>query len=120
MDWFHGLGVLVEAIVVGMAASWIALLFHELATNAAKYGALSNDTGRISVHWAVDNEALTFDWREEGGPPVAPVSRAGFGTRLIKRTLAAELNGSAELEFEPTGLVCRVEAPPTWTQPCNR
>ena len=93
----------------------LALATHELATNAAKYGALSNDSGRVIVRWSVDNRALTFVWREEGGPAVAPVSRTGFGTRLIKRTLAAELSGNAELVFEPTGLVCRVEAPlPAW------
>ena len=76
----------------------MALATHELATNAAKYGALSNDHGRVLVHWSVDQGMLTFVWREEGGPPVAPVSKSGFGTRLIKRTLASELQGKAELE----------------------
>ena len=94
----------------------LALATHELATNAAKYGALSNDTGRVTVNWAVQAGQLTFNWREEGGPPVDPVSRTGFGTKLIKRTLAAELKGRADLNFAPTGLVCRVEAPiPAWS-----
>ena len=93
----------------------LSLATHELATNAAKYGALSNDSGRVSIRWWMDAETLTFLWREEGGPPVSPVQRAGFGTRLIKRTLAAELRGAAELSFEPTGLVCSVKAPlPDW------
>jgi two-component sensor histidine kinase len=93
----------------------LALATHELATNAAKYGALSDDSGRVSVRWSVDGDRLSFVWREEGGPPVAPVSRTGFGTRLIKRTLAAELKGVAELDFASSGLVCRVEAPlPQW------
>ena len=96
----------------------LALATHELATNAAKYGALSNATGRVSIRWAVDADALTFVWREEGGPAVARIERSGFGTRLIKRTLAAELRGTAELDFAPTGLVCTVEAPlPTWQRP---
>jgi PAS domain S-box-containing protein len=93
----------------------VALATHELATNAAKYGALSNDTGRISVRWTTDHDKMSFVWREEGGPAVAPSARSGFGTKLIKRTLAAELKGKAELDFEPSGLVCRVEAPlPDW------
>ena len=95
----------------------LALATHELATNAAKYGALSNDTGQVSVRWAIEGDTLTFTWREEGGPAVAPLSRTGFGTKLIKRTLAAELRGKAELEFEPGGVVCRVEAPlPKWSE----
>lgn len=93
----------------------LALATHELATNAAKYGALSNDEGRVSVRWAVEADMLSFLWQEEGGPPVAAVSRTGFGTRLIKRTLAAELKGAAEMDFRPGGLVCRVRAPvPSW------
>ena len=95
----------------------LALATHELATNAAKYGALSNDNGHVSVQWAVEDGRLGFVWREEGGPTVSPVSATGFGTRLIKRTLAAELRGQVDLEFEPTGLVCRVSAPlPDWGQ----
>ena len=93
----------------------MALATHELATNAAKYGALSNEGGRVSVRWSVSTDALTFVWREEGGPAVAPVTRAGFGTKLIKRTLASELKGTAELDFQSSGLVCRVKAPlPAW------
>jgi two-component sensor histidine kinase len=95
----------------------LALATHELATNAAKYGALSNDSGRVLVRWSVSADDLTFVWREEGGPPVMPIDRTGFGTKLIKRTLAAELRGHVELDFEPSGLVCRVKAPiPEWQQ----
>jgi PAS domain S-box-containing protein len=93
----------------------LSLATHELATNASKYGALSNDSGRVSIRWTVSTDALTLVWREEGGPTVAPAAKTGFGTKLIKRTLAAELRGTAELDFEPTGLVCRVKAPlPQW------
>jgi PAS domain S-box-containing protein len=104
-----------ELMLPPSTAVALALATHELATNAAKYGALSNESGQVSVHWAVEAERLTFLWREQGGPIVGPVSRTGFGTRLIKRTLAAELKGSADLNFAATGLVCRVEAPlPVW------
>jgi two-component sensor histidine kinase len=93
----------------------LALATHELATNASKYGALSNRSGRVSVRWAVNESTLTFVWREEGGPTVSAPERAGLGTKLIKRTLAAQLRGKAELNFEPSGLVCRVESLlPNW------
>lgn len=88
----------------------LALATHELATNAAKYGALSNDTGRILISWALDADRLDFVWREEGGPPVVPTLSTGFGTKLIRRSLAAELGGTVELNFEPGGLICRVQA----------
>jgi PAS domain S-box-containing protein len=87
----------------------IALALHELATNAAKYGALSNDVGRIDVRWTVDGEKIELVWRERGGPPVSKPARSGFGTRLIKRTLATELSGRVELEFDEAGLICTVE-----------
>ena len=93
----------------------LSLATHELATNAAKYGALSNESGRVSVRWSIGKDALSFIWREEGGPTTAPPAREGFGTKLIKRTLAAELRGTAELDFQPSGLVCRLKAPlPDW------
>lgn len=102
-----------------LALAW-ALAIHELATNAVKYGALSNDTGRIEVRWRLrdvgeDGEGqprmLDLEWAENGGPPVAPPRRRGFGSRLIERSLARELNGEVVLDFEPSGLVCRVVAP---------
>ena len=95
----------------------LALATHELATNASKYGALSNDSGRVRIRWTVGQDALTFVWREEGGPQVTSPAKTGFGTKLIKRTLSAELKGTAELEFNASGLVCRVEAPlPGWRE----
>ena len=93
----------------------VAMATHELATNAVKYGALSSDAGSIDIHWSVSgaSEAAIFrlTWTEQGGPPVEAPTRKGFGTRLIERGLAAELNGSARLEFTPGGLVCTIEAP---------
>jgi PAS domain S-box-containing protein len=89
----------------------LALALHELATNAAKYGALSNEGGRVSVSWTTAADRLRLDWREESGPPVTAPERRGFGTRMIERTLSAEFGGKVELEFRPEGVSCTVEAP---------
>jgi PAS domain S-box-containing protein len=93
----------------------LALTLHELATNAAKYGALSNQLGQVDVTWeVVEQEAariLRLRWEEKGGPPVTEPMRKGFGSRLIERSLAAETGGQARIEFAPTGLQCTIEAP---------
>jgi PAS domain S-box-containing protein len=88
----------------------LALVLHELCTNAAKYGALSAAGGRVSVTWASDEERLSLRWDESGGPNVAAPSRRGFGTRMIERALASEAGGKAKLEFRPEGVVCEIEA----------
>jgi len=92
------------------AAVSLVMALHELCTNAAKYGALSVPGGRVEVGWSVDGDLLTILWRERGGPPVRPPERRGFGFRMIERALAADLDGSARLDFEPEGLICRIEA----------
>lgn len=95
------------------AAIAMALAFHELATNAAKYGALSNESGEIQLAWRLDAAAdppkLRLSWRERGGPPVVPPTRKGFGSRLIQRGLAAEFVGEVRMDFPPSGLVCEME-----------
>jgi len=90
-----------RALALGMA-------FHELATNAAKYGALSNETGAVHVHWTIppDGKTLKFTWEEHGGPPVGRPSHRGFGLRLIENGMARELSGKVALDFRPEGLVC--------------
>jgi PAS domain S-box-containing protein len=92
------------------AALALALAFHELSTNAAKYGALSGDGGRVSIRWAVADGRLRLDWKESGGPAVAQPERRGFGSRLIERGLASDLGGSARLAFEADGLCCTIDA----------
>ena len=86
----------------------LTLAFHELATNAAKYGALSTDKGRVNIFWAAqpadDAKEVLLKWQESGGPPVAPPSRKGFGTMLIEKVLAYEAEGDAKLEFLPAGV----------------
>jgi two-component sensor histidine kinase len=87
---------------------------HELATNAAKYGALSSNEGRVELRWVIDGDTgsrLRMIWSERGGPLVKPPSRKGFGTRLIQRGLAAELGGSVSLDYAEAGLVCIIDAP---------
>jgi PAS domain S-box-containing protein len=98
----------------------VALAFHELATNAAKYGALSVPDGRVSIEWSVAPHArdvtLRLVWRETGGPPVSPPERTGFGTRLIERGLSADLGGAVKVTYPATGVVCTIEA----VLPANR
>jgi two-component sensor histidine kinase len=94
------------------AAVAIGMVFHELTTNAVKYGALSMPEGRVHVSWQKDASGfLTIDWGETGGPPVTPPSRKGFGSRLIERGLALELDGEVELDFARSGLRCRIRVP---------
>jgi PAS domain S-box-containing protein len=94
------------------AALTMALVFHELATNAVKYGALSVDEGQVNLKWTLDGprERLHLQWVESRGPMVSPPTRKGFGSRLIERGLRGELKGSADLAYKPDGLVCTMEA----------
>jgi two-component sensor histidine kinase len=93
----------------------LAMGGHELATNAVKYGALSNETGRVVVRWRLEgrpgHERLVLDWRERGGPRVKPPAQRGFGSRLLEQGLAHELGGEVEMTFEPGGLRCHIAAP---------
>jgi two-component sensor histidine kinase len=97
------------------AALALSMALHELATNAAKYGALSTpmgEGGRVAIHWRLDAEqGFIMEWRERGGPRVTPPARRGFGSRLLQQGLAIELGGAAELIFAPEGLVCVIRAP---------
>lgn len=96
------------------AALSFALALNELATNALKYGALSEPEGRVELGWQIvpgPVPRLCVVWSERGGPPVAPPGRRGFGTRLIERSLAQELGGTAEIAYAPSGVVCVIEAP---------
>ena len=91
------------------AALALSMVFHELATNAVKYGALSTPDGTVTVVWHVDPLALhrlTLHWEERGGPSVSPPSRTGFGSRLIAASLKSDLGGEARFDYRPTGLVC--------------
>ena len=88
----------------------LAMAFHELGTNALKYGAFRKAQGEVDLTWTVEQDELTLTWTERGGPAVLPPARNGFGSRLLTRGLAAELRGHVELSFLPGGLVCVIRA----------
>lgn len=92
-------------------ATSFALIIHELATNAAKYGALSSEGGHVDVTWRAVSGRLQFEWAESGGPNVAAAHEKGFGTTLVERTAAYQFGGNAELRFEASGLQCRLDLP---------
>jgi len=89
----------------------LAMAVHELATNATKYGSLSQPGGSVSITWSNEGERLRLDWKERGGPPVVQPTKRGFGTRMIERGLAAELGGTVRILYEPDGVRCEVDAP---------
>jgi two-component sensor histidine kinase len=86
------------------------MILHELATNAAKYGALSNSSGKVGIHWAA-NGTFTLGWTESGGPDVAAPSRRGFGSTVVKAMAEASLDGKVDLDFAPGGLRWQVVCP---------
>ena len=111
------------ALEVGpKAALSLALMIHELATNAAKYGAFSVPGGRVGVDWTVahgrwpedsqDAEpVVTMTWVESGGPPVAAPTRKGFGSRLIERGFSGAVGGETQMNYAREGVTCRIRAP---------
>jgi PAS domain S-box-containing protein len=101
-----------EVLLTARAALTLGLVLHELATNAAKYGALGSAEGRIAIAWwSAPETGLRLRWREEGGPVVPPTTRRGFGRTLIEFAVAYDLGGRARLEFPPEGVVCELNAP---------
>ena len=94
----------------------VGLLFHELATNASKYGALSVPEGKVLIHWRLDPletdaRTLRLCWKERGGPPVKRPEHKGFGFIVIERIVAEALNGSVSVDFLPEGLNCTLDLP---------
>ena len=94
----------------------VAMVIHELVTNAAKYGALSSPNGTVSLDWdqlpgADGMPRLLIAWRETGGPPISAASRSGYGTSLVRDLIPHELGGKVELELAPAGASCRIEIP---------
>jgi two-component sensor histidine kinase len=97
----------------------VSMVLHELATNAIKYGALSNDYGQVSVRWRMqssggDGGGLVLEWRETGGPPVAVPNVTGYGTSVIRDLVPYELGGAADYVFAPDGIRCKLEIPARW------
>jgi PAS domain S-box-containing protein len=104
-----------QVVLPPLLAQPLAMALHELATNAAKYGALSVPEGRVSVSWRLDTGTpgtLALRWMETGGPPVTePPSRQGFGSRVLKGTVGGQLGGKVSLSWQATGLVCDMQVP---------
>ncbi|GGD96973.1 signal transduction histidine kinase [Aureimonas endophytica] len=103
-----------DVFVEAKTFSTLALVFHELVTNSAKYGALSDSSGSIDVTWSIDaDEACAIAWREHGGPPVQPPSRRGFGSTIIERSIPHDLHGEARVRYALGGLEADFLLPPT-------
>ena len=96
-----------EPLLDGLAALRLAMALHELATNAVKYGALSNTVGHVQVRWRRDGENVVLTWQEAGGPPVRTPGRTGFGSLLIEQATS----GHAQLDYQPEGFRCSLTMP---------
>lgn len=111
-----------DIVLSADAAQPVALVLHELVTNAAKYGALSSPNGHVSVQWHQRANghvpgALVFDWKETGGPPVRASISTGYGTS-VKNLIPYELGGVVDRVFAPEGVRCRLEIPRKWLKQC--
>jgi two-component sensor histidine kinase len=84
-------------------AANLSMCLHELCTNAVKYGSLSNDEGVVLIDWVTENDLVVLRWTEEGGPPVQPPSRRGFGSKLLQAGVFGPLGG-VDLDYRPQGL----------------
>lgn len=101
-------------VLIRRVAQTFTFALHELATNAAKYGALAQPGGQIAIAWSVEGAGATarfrFQWREQGGPRVAPPTRTGFGRLLLESAVAQDFGDRPVLRFEPTGLIYEIDA----------
>jgi two-component sensor histidine kinase len=104
-----------EVIVEAKPGFALVLILHEMATNAVKYGALSNESGHVELSWEAaqgqNSATVRLKWAEVGGPPVSPPKRRGFGLRLIEELLASSAGMVTQLAFAQTGVVLTINAP---------
>lgn len=114
----HAEQITMEGPPVNLAkqqAAALGLVIHELATNAAKYGALSREEGRVTLSWRLaageDGDRLALGWRETEGPPVAPPSKKGFGSRLIRHACSVQLKGDVDVSYDVSGVRCEIAFP---------
>jgi len=108
-----------ELVLAAEATQPVAMVLHELATNAAKYGALSNGHGRVSARWRLSSRGLAggtlvIEWKESGGPPVVAPTASGYGTSVIRDLIPYELGGTVQYEFGGDGIRCKLEFPARW------
>ena len=101
------------AMLLPATAQAMALALHELATNAAKYGALSTEAGRLRLHWWIGKDALELEWTETGGPTTAPPTSHGFGLTIVRSSIEAQFRGGVTYDWRPEGLSCRLSIPHT-------
>lgn len=100
-----------RALLLPATAQSVALALHELATNAAKYGALSREGGKLRLTWTLNNEAAELHWTESGGPPTQPPSTLGFGLSIVRASIEAQFRGGVVYDWRPDGLHCRLSIP---------
>ena len=93
------------------AAQTLGMALHELATNAAKYGSMSNEAGRVEVSWATEEDRFSVTWRESGGPPVTAPVRTGFGTKILDRLTASSMSGNVSMSYAPDGIEWQLRCP---------
>lgn len=93
------------------AVQSLSLLFHELATNAVKHGALGREGGHVHVHWNLNADAMIVSWKESGGPKVAPPKRLGFGTKLLRQVTGRQLDAQLDFHWNPSGLCVEIQLP---------
>ncbi len=100
-----------SAMLLPATAQALALALHELATNAAKYGALSVEGGQLHLRWTIGSGGLVLDWVETGGPPVAEPQSLGFGLTIVRSSIEAQFRGGVDFDWTPGGLRCRLSIP---------
>jgi len=125
MDASNTLIVGPDVVLSTEATQALAMVLHELVTNAAKYGALSNSHGRVSVRWrwrpnGSPRSRLALEWHETGGPLVVVPNECGYGMSVVRDLIPYELGGVVDLAFAPEGVRCRLEIPGEWVSDGNR
>jgi PAS domain S-box-containing protein len=113
-----------DVVLSAEAGQALAMVFHELATNAAKFGALSTESGRVSAHWNLIRNGhvescLCMQWEESGGPTVTPPTRSGFGASIVRELIPYELGGVVDLMYLPEGVRCKMQIPAHWMSAGN-
>jgi two-component sensor histidine kinase len=93
------------------AAQALGMALHELATNAAKYGSLSNATGQVEIAWAVEEDTFCMSWRETGGPMVEAPGAVGFGTTVLDTLTTSSMSGAVSIDYAPEGIVWQLRCP---------
>src|SRR5262249_47899604 len=108
-----------DVVLRAEVSQTLAMVFHELATNAAKFGAISVRVGRVSVRWRFIRNGhaeswLSIQWEESGGPKVAQPTHSGYGTSVVRELIPYEFGGTVDLMHAPEGVRCKLDIPAQW------